>query len=594
MIFRKYGHLLLLLLLAPGVSAQQPREQKTPAPTTAIVAGVVRDAQDGRPLRRARVSISGSELEAPRVVITTDDGAFTFEGLRAGAYSLTASKDGHVAMSYGASRPGRAGRLIALTAGAVVRTELRLPPGAVITGTVQTPEGEPAVGVAVGAFVSTYDPNRGGRRHTLVPNSTVVTDDRGIYRIFGLAEGTHWVAVTPRMPGANADLQVLSPGEIRSALAEVRQNLVATRPGMPASAPRSADEPIEPRRSVTLAPVYFPGTPMMERATPILLRAGEVRNNINIDLEYLPTSRVEGFVSVPPGTRVVLSLASSDPTMMRGGMRSAVASDDGRFSFAAVAPGTYSIQARSMPRDVRSTAMPAEVGLVAQTKVVVAGEDITGISLSLMSALSLSGTIVLEGSDSALPPLPLRIPVPAFEVASPGISLPSVLFEGSRFSIRGVFPGVYRFSTTPRGIRAPIGRWWLKSMTIGGKELLDAELELRESRDDLVITLSDRASELSGVVRDTAGATVSDGFVVVFSADERSWFHHSRRVAGARLTSEGKYVVRNLPAGEYLVAVTNDIGMNEWFDPEVLKLLVRSSVRLSLSNNETRVLDLAR
>ena len=78
----------------------------------------------------------------------------------------------------------------------------------------------------------------------------------------------------------------------------------------------------------------------------------------------------------------------------------------------------------------------------------------------------------------------------------------------------------------------------------------------------------------------------------MFAVDSQFWFHQSRRVAGVRLSSEGKYVVRNLPAGDYLVAVADDIDPNEWFDPEILTGLARSAVRVSLKQTEQKTLDL--
>jgi hypothetical protein len=158
--------------------------------------------------------------------------------------------------------------------------------------------------------------------------------------------------------------------------------------------------------------------------------------------------------------------------------------------------------------------------------------------------------------------------------------------------MQGVLPGTYRFTSPPRGVRAPIGRWWLKSLMLNGKEALDAPLELRESTDDAVLTLSERASELAGLVRLADGTAASDGFVVVFAADPRFWFHQSRRVAGVRLPDTGKYVVRNLPAGDYLIAVSEDIEMNEWFDSEVLKSLAPGAVRIALGENEAKSVDL--
>ena len=585
-----------MLPVAASSYAQQPRDNRTPPGSgDARLTGIVRDARDGRPLRRARVSVTGSELQMARVVITVDDGTFVFDGLPAGRFALSGSKDGHVSANHGAVRPGRPGRLITLNPGGAARVELRLPPGAVITGTVIAPDGEPMANVAVSAFIWKYDANRGERRLTGVANGTVATDDRGVYRIFGLAEGGYLVAALPRVMSGPGDVQLMSANEVRAALAEVRQSLVETRPGIPTSPPQRQTDVAEPRRSVTLAPVFFPGTPMQERATPVQLRAGEVRQAVNIDLDYMSTVLVEGLVTVPQGMRVQLQMMSSDPLGMSMGMRTSIASEDGRFSFRSVSPGTYSIVARAYPRDIRTGAMPSETGLWAETRVVVAGEDVAGISLTLLPALSISGRVILEGTDARLPELvSLRVPIPVFLVGgSSSMGVPSAVLDGSRFSIRGVLPGVYRFSSPPRGVRSPVGRWWLKSMTLNGKEALDSELELRESTDDAVITLSERASELSGEVRQAGGIPVTDGFVVVFSADPRFWFHNSRRVAGVRLTGDGKYVVRNLPAGDYLLAVTNDIEMNEWFDPEVLKGLVRNAARVALADNEVKALNLS-
>ena len=62
--------LAVLTVAGAIVSAQQPRDNRSPLERGAArVSGVVRDAQDGHPLRRARVSLSGSELQMARVVI---------------------------------------------------------------------------------------------------------------------------------------------------------------------------------------------------------------------------------------------------------------------------------------------------------------------------------------------------------------------------------------------------------------------------------------------------------------------------------------------------------------------------------------------
>ena len=152
-------------------------------------------------------------------------------------------------------------------------------------------------------------------------------------------------------------------------------------------------------------------------------------------------------------------------------------------------------------------------------------------------------------------------------------------------------PGPFRFRNPPPGLRAPLGGWWLASFTVNGKELLDTELNFSDNVDDAVITFSDRASELSGAVRDPDEKLVREGRVVIFSTNEQSWFFHSRRVAAVQVR-EGRFVVRNLPAGEYFITVADGLEINEWFDREVLAELAAGAQRVKLGAFEQKTFDL--
>jgi hypothetical protein len=87
-------------------------------------------------------------------------------------------------------------------------------------------------------------------------------------------------------------------------------------------------------------------------------------------------------------------------------------------------------------------------------------------------------------------------------------------------------------------------------------------LEVRQSTTDAVITLSDRASELTGTVADARGQPASGHDLVVFGTESASWFPSSRRIASVRPGLEGRYTIRNLPAGEYFIVATDDIDDN--------------------------------
>jgi hypothetical protein len=585
--------LAALFLVAAGSQAQQPpRDNLRPAGHgTARLSGViVTDDAAHQPLRRVRVTLKGVELESALTAITDDDGSYVFEGLPPGRYSLSASKAGYVAMSYGARRVGRPGRTLLLENAERRRVRLPLPKGGVITGTLLTPESEPAAGVAVTALAYRSVPETGERRLAETPNGTVTTDDRGVYRIFGLSEGTYVISASPRRDlQAMTDLQVLSEREIRAALAQVREQRTQARPGMPAPLPPAIAIPGE-RRNVALTPIFYPGTALQSRAVPVTVAAGEVRHGVDFDLEYVATATIEGIVSTPPGIRVVLTIADAERTAPLQTTRIAVSpGEDGTFEFRRIPPGTYTITARGLPSGARLGAVPAQTPVWGEASVVVSGDDISGIAVDLGPTVSISGRVVFEGTAPPPESLPLRVQLRAVPAGgTSGPPLPSVIVAGFTFSVAGIVPGTYSFPSPPQGSRTPIGRWWLKSVMVNRRELLDAKLELRQSADDGVVTFSDRASEVSGVVHAGDGAPFVDGFVVIFPAQKSAWFHGSRRVAGIAPAPDGRYAVRNLPPGEYFVAFSTDLEMNEWFDPDVLAALAPTASVISLAEHESR------
>src|SRR5688500_13007497 len=80
----------------------QKQDETTPA---GLIAGRVLAADTGRPVKRARVFVSASELPGGRGVLTDDTGRFQLAELPAGRYTLSVSKSGFVSLSYGQRRP---------------------------------------------------------------------------------------------------------------------------------------------------------------------------------------------------------------------------------------------------------------------------------------------------------------------------------------------------------------------------------------------------------------------------------------------------------------------------------------------------------
>jgi len=256
----------------------------------------------------------------------------------------------------------------------------------------------------------------------------------------------------------------------------------------------------------------------------------------------------------------------------------------GRFSFPAVPPGRYTVSAIVRPGQGSGAATEVQW---AATDITVDGQDVS-VALSFQPAFTISGRVVFEGN---APPLPsMRLPLP-FSSATIPAGIPQVQFEpDGRFTIGGLVAGPYRLGPLP-GIRSRIGSWWLKSIAVGGRELLDGPVDLQKEAKDAVVTFSNRASELSGrVTTGTAGEQPSP-FVIVFASDRGAWFPNSRRVAGVRPDAEGRYAINNLPAGEYFAVVDDNVDPSDWFDPAVLERLAARASRFPLKPDEVRMQD---
>ena len=472
-----------------GALQQPTRDQPVAGQRgSSSISGIVTsDEPQPRPLRRARVVLRGGD-PLGSAVITNDDGTFAFEGLPAGRYAVSAVKDGYVTANYGAPWQGGQGRRISLRDGEVRKISIRLPRGAVITGTIADAFGQPAAGVTVYALMWQYITASGERR--LVPSgrSAGVTDDRGQYRIYGLAAGEYYVS-------AHDDRQFANRGLLMAMRTE-----------------------LQPVASV---PISYPGVPSIDGATRIALAAGEERTAVNFAMQYVPASSVSGTIAVdadgrnPTGVMLVQANRLSTMVVRGSGMGTGPI---GEFEFGGLPPGSYTLLA--------TAGTPAK--MLAMTEVTIEGQDISNVQLTPQPSPRISGRIVFEGRRS--PPrlmptsqnLPLRFSLWEASLSfnpwggSPSPSLQ--IADDGRFSLTEFLPGVHVLTDPSRGIRAPISGWWIASVASDGRELLDAPLELRNI-ENVIVTMSDRASELGGVVKDAQGSPGPEQFVVAFSSE---------------------------------------------------------------------------
>jgi len=601
-----------------GAHAQQPRDQPRAAAGTAAISGVVVAADDGRTsLARAVVSLTAAELPLGRATISDDQGRFAFANLPAGRFTLKASKGGYLPTTLGTRQPGQPGTLLAVADGErMTGVTVRMPRGAVISGTVTSPTGEPLPGLQVTAL-SMHSPE--SQTFSLVAPG-FVTDDRGTYRIFGLAAGEYYVAAAPPRAASSA-APMRSAEEIDAIFRRLRAMTQATStvPGAPAPAAPAAPAPSDAAPVVGYVPFFFRGTPNAADATIVRVAAGEERSGVDIVVDRVRTATIEGIVTNPHGPlpSIQLSILPLGPRLpgVYGGAPTLAerVGPDGRFTYTGVGPGRYIISARatagsSPPGGGRaaggftapSTSAPAAGSLWATEEIAVQGEDVGAVTLELRPSLRVTGRARFNGappSPDSGPPIRLTLvreggggsaAMNNTTIGYPGVS-PAVVRPDGTFEFVGAFPGTYRLSAV---VDAPLP-WRLRSAIVDGRDILDVPLVI-EGRDvpDVALTFSDTESEVSGTVQIAAGRPEHDTTVIVFSSDPSLWRPGARRIRTAAADSDGRYAVRGLPAGEYLIALVADLEAYQFNDRAYLQRLAASALKISLADGEKKQQDL--
>jgi hypothetical protein len=190
---------------------------------TARISGIVKNAADDAPLARARVMATSPALPEPRVAITGADGRYVLAELPPGAYTITATRTGFAPYSYGQGR-SMAGTPVAVANGQqFANVDFPLVAGGVIAGRILDEDGAAFAGAAVDALVHRFQ----GGSDALFSVATVQTDDRGEFRLYGLAPGAYYVSA------ADPAFTSVSAARRAALFRDVLPGHDARRPGAP-------------------------------------------------------------------------------------------------------------------------------------------------------------------------------------------------------------------------------------------------------------------------------------------------------------------------------------------------------------------------
>ena len=517
--------------------AQTPaRDRAVPSPADGAVRGRVLAADTHEPIRKARVELIAATGDRRDPVYSDNDGRYAFTAVPAGRYSVSAWKSGYALTTFGARTLWEPAAPIALgQAQSIDGLDVLLVKGAAISGRVVDDLGEPLpdMQVSVGRVV----PGDGRLVFQMVGLATN-TDDRGEYRIGGLPPGTFVVSAFGWSgPSANA------PPEARQ---------------------------FRPHST------FHPQTPFLAQARPLVLRAGEDVGAVDIAFtaDSTATPTISGRVIDPRGAAVQAGLsATSSGSGVAAAMRGLVTTvqPSGEFSMH-VEPGDYTLIAQTSD-------------LIAITQVTVDRSDVTGVVLALAPGARISGRVVFDGT-TPRPPESFAVEAIARDQRI-GIDPPRMGSQSARVRPDASFTMSNVIGTCELRV-SPQGRGWRpKSITVGGRSLLDVPIDFKSGDElrDVVVVLTDRTSELDGVVVAAPEARANGVSVLVFADDRRQAPRRSRWV---RPDQNGRFVVSDLAPGEYLIALATDVDDRLWQTAAYLDRFRQDAKRVTLGDGETK------
>lgn len=273
--------------------------------------------------------------------VTDNDGTYRIENVTAGSYYLIPLNPAYV---FEENVPDK---VLNVNSGETIENvNFTLVQGGAITGRVTDAEGNPLIEEMVMVF-----PNVGySRLHPTFMRAQ--TDDRGVYRIFGLLKGRYRVAA-------------------------------------------GADRVLPGNKNVVYKKTFYPNVPTEAEATVIEITEGSEVANIDIVLNsnlsrYSASGRIIDGETEQPILKARYSWSQYFGNSGSSTTSMVASNDRGEFRMGNLSPGKYSVSAQD-PESGEWRTNVASFEIVDQ--------DITGLEIKSERAASISGVVVLEGTD---------------------------------------------------------------------------------------------------------------------------------------------------------------------------------------------------
>ena len=562
----------------PTPGAVMPRDaarDAVPRSGTAMIRGKVTDQETGEPISRATVAAMSSALtrpdpenpqsfSRPLQATTGSDGRFEFKNLPAGDYTISVApgefRASYLSQMYGVTGPTDMTRMrrpkpLTLRDGEVREdVNVALWRAFAVEGRVVDEFGEPMAGVEVHA----KSPDSGQRAGRAGPWQ-MITDDRGMFRVFGMAPGRYLICASPRNFG-------MPP------TAEVKERAIQT---------------------------CYPAAVVDADAAAVTITNGDV-SGIDIRVQRSRAFTASGVALDSSGSPLAqnqINLVRIDRT--GGGNSSSGSSIEvqggGRFVARGLTPGEYAIYGQiGAPFNPQESTREREMGYVPFR---VENADVEGLVVTTAKTAKIAGRVVFEDEPPNTSGSAIRIstmPDMANRMFMMGPPASAQVKPDLTFELSGLFgPLTVQVGNPPRG-------WIVKSIRFKGEEIVDTLHDFTNARasDSMEIVLTNRGARISGRVTNDKGEPPTEATLLLLSVDPAR-----RRIAGNPLAfggaapkPDGSYQIGPVRAGEYfLVAISmEDLPRPgpSGPDPEFYERLIRVAQRVTLAESEQQTLDL--
>lgn len=498
------------------------------------------------------------------VVVTDRDGGFAFRNLAPGRYQIRAQREGY----YGPPQPGAFGAATIVNTTATVvagqpppAVSIAMLKGAIVSGRVRDPNGQPLSTTQVSAYQISY---QNGRKVLQQVNSKQ-TDDRGEYRLYWLPPGDYFIGTVPRRLGL--------------------------------AAPTAQD---------SYARTFFPNTVDAQQAQIVRAGEGAEISGIDIGIRAEATGKISGKVLTslvgPNGQPAIAStfylFASDSSVLSDSGITSMPNASpnrtNGQFELRGILPGQYELMSNVQGPDGRA--------VWGRTRVSVSGE-VNDVVLSIQPGVEVKVRLSIDGALPAytmqtLPagargfsdivsfgaaPTPQTppnsVPTPRYRVQLRSAENFGVtaLFENAANQdiifdpasgtsvFKSVLPGKYAISILPLPQNG-----YIADVRAAGTSAIDSGIDINSQTGEILVTLKTDGRRIQGVVRDASQKPAASARVGLVPATPTR--RQNPQLYWTAITdNSGNFTINAIAPGDYKVFAWESVANAAWMNAEFLE-----------------------